>query len=153
MSEYVNNDERLSTPEQAAWLKLGLSYAAYADHCSGQLGDPTVARPIPLLDGVLGFFRRDEPRLTGFHIEHFQDFNDWESLRELLGEEVTSQICELHQEVSQRELPVLSGLSEEELSTTMKQSLVRKEFDIGWPDDSEFAARLQGIVDRWEAGN
>ncbi len=134
-------------------IKLSLSYAGYADHCTGQLGGPAYAHPVPLMDGVLGFFARGESRLAGFHIEHFQDFNDWEGLRKLLGEEATDKIHELHEEVGSLELPELSGLTEEELSTTMKQSVVSKKFDVGWGDYSEVAERLRGVVDRWEIGD
>lgn len=133
--------------------KLRLLYAGYADYLAGQFGGPQQSRPIPLFEGVLGYFLRDEPRLHGFHVEHFQRFNSWESLKELLGEVVTDLIHEFHQEVSPRELPALSGLSEEELRMTMQQSVVRREFEVDWPDDSEVAERLQGIVLTWESGD
>src|ERR1700689_4724167 len=102
--------------------KLSLSYAGYANHCTGQLGGPSYARPISLMDGVLGFFARGESRLVCFHIERFQGFGNWEGLRKLLGEEVTDKIYELHQQVYALELPRLSGLTRDELSTTMQQS-------------------------------
>jgi hypothetical protein len=133
--------------------KFHLSYAGYADHLNGQLGDSAFARPIPLVEGVLGYFLRDEPRLHAFHIEHFHSFGDWNALRELLGEEVTNHVHELHQEIASEELPQLSGLSEDELRAAMQQSVVRREFEVNWPDDSQTAARLRRIVDRWETGN
>lgn len=133
--------------------KLHLSYAGYADHLTGQLGDPSTVRPISLMDGVLGFFARSEFELTGFHIEHFQAFNDWEGLRQLLGEDIVGKIHELHQEVGSLGLPSLSGLSEDELRTTMQQSVVRRELEVNWSDDSDVAERLLGIVDRWETGD
>ena len=139
--------------QEAEMTRIRLSYAGYADHLAGQFGGPSLAHPVPLMEGVLGFFDRREPRLRSFHIEHFQSFNDWKCLRELLGEEVTNEIYGLYQEVSQQERPALSGLTEDELSRTMKESLVYKELDIGWSDDSEVAQRLRRIVDRWETGS
>lgn len=133
--------------------KLHLSFAGYADHLNGQLGDPAFARPIPLFEGVLGYFLRDEPRLHAFHIEHFHSFGNWNALRELLGEQVTSKVHELHREVASQELPKLSGLSEDELRTTMQQSVIRREFEVNWPDDSATAERLIRIVERWETGD
>lgn len=132
--------------------KLCLSYAGYADFLNGQFGGPAFARPVPLMDGVLGFFARDEPRLVSFHIEHFQGFKAWKCLRGLLGEEAAGKVHELHQKVSSLELPRLSRLSEDELRTTMQQSVVRREFEISWPDDPEVAERLRGIVHRWDTG-
>jgi hypothetical protein len=134
-------------------IKFSLTYAGYADCLHGQLGNPALVRPIPLLDGVLGFFSRDEFKLHSFHIEHFQSFSDWRSLRELLGEEIADKIGEIHLEVSPQELPKLSGLSEAELSTAMKESIICKGFEVDWRDDSEAAHKLCEIVDRWETGN
>lgn len=132
--------------------KLRLSYAGYANHCAGQLGEPTLARPVPLMDGVLGWFERGGSRLTGFHMSHFQAFNSWDSLQELLGEEVTGKIHELYQEVGPQKPPRLSGLSEDELRAVMQQSMVVREFEVGWTNDSELANRLQEMVRRWDTG-
>lgn len=131
-------------------IKLHLSYAGYADYLNGQLGGPAFARPIPLFEGVLGYFLSGKPTLHSFHIEHFHKFSEWGALRELLGNEVTDKIYELHQSVNSLELPVLSGLSEDELRTTMQKSVVRRESEINWPDDSDAADRLRNIVERWE---
>lgn len=145
--------EKLNTREASAKTKLQLSYAGYADQCSCQFGEPAMARPIPLLEGVLGYFLLDEPMLHGFHIDHFQSFNNWQGLKEIIGEETVSRVRGIHQAASLLEPPELSGLPEAELRTVMKESVVRREFEVDWPCDPWVALRMRGIVDSWEAGN
>ncbi len=133
---------------------LRLSYAGYADHATGQIGEPALARPVPLAQGVLGFFRRSgPPELVSFHIEHFStsfERVDHTKLAGVLGEETVSALSQLWERVPP-ELPRLSGLSEEELSHAMRSSILSEETEVPVPSAAQRDIWRQ-IVAAWEKG-
>jgi hypothetical protein len=133
---------------------LRLSYAGYADHATGQIGEPALARPVPLAEGVLGFFRRSgTPDLVSFHVEHFStsfERLDHARLADALGGETVSALRRLWEKVP-AQLPQLSGLAEEELSHVMRASVVGEEVEIPLPSAAQRDIWRQ-IVEAWEKG-
>lgn len=142
------------TDRRTETTPLRLTYAGYADHATGQFGGPALARPVPLAEGVLGFFRRSgPPDLVSFHIEHFSasfERLDQAWLATALGDETVGALAELWRQIPP-ELPRLSGLPEKELAEAMRASIVRVETEIPSP-----SARQQkhwaDLLRAWEDG-
>jgi hypothetical protein len=134
--------------------KLRLTYAGYADHATGQFGQPAPSRPVPITEGVLGFFRRGgPPELVGFHLEHFStsfDRIDREWLAAVLSEPAVAALQMLRGQVPD-ELPHLTGLSDDELAAALKASVVRSEAEVPLPSPAQRAIWAD-LVRAWEEG-
>jgi hypothetical protein len=138
------------TTDQERTTRLRLSYMAYADHASGQVGEPGLAYPVPLDDCVIAYFRRDqEAELLGFEItdfsETFRKRRAWLASR--LGDEVVAHLSELYEQVPS-DLPDLDEVPDEQLEDVLAMSVRHWEGEIPGSTDELRRTWLEAI-DYW----